>query len=50
MAEPIEMPVWVGLERTQGRMCYLGMHITATWRIRLNRLSAEAMQSSVKLL
>ena len=36
---------------TSWRQCaHMGRHISATWRIRLNRLSAVAMQSYVKLL
>jgi len=39
-----------GLGCAQGSMCYMGVHIGANSRIRLNRLCAAAMLPFVKLL
>jgi len=60
-AEPIDLPfglwTWVAEESTSStifarwRQCgHMGRYIGATWPIRLNRLSAVAMRSYVKLL
>jgi len=38
------LPWRCGLGWAQGRMCYLGVHIGATWRIQLNRPCATVMQ------
>ena len=43
-AEPIEMPLGYGLGWAQGSTCQIGVHIGATWRIRLNRPCAAAMR------
>ena len=49
-AEPIEMPF--GLWTRVGPRNHVldGVHIGATWQIRLNRPRAEAMQPYIKLL
>jgi len=57
-AEPIDLSfgLWIGVGRrklkfNRIRQCaHMGGHIGATWRIRLNRPSAAAMRSYVKLL
>jgi len=46
-AEPIEVlfGMWTWVDGwVQGSMYYMGVHIVATWRIRLNRPCAAAMR------
>jgi len=57
MAEPIDLLwTWLGRKKHKffNRICQvapiMGEEIGATWRIRLNRLSATAMRPYVKLL
>ena len=55
MAEPIDLPLG-RMKHKFNRMpqvapiSLMGGHIGVTWRMRLNRLSAAAMRSYVKLL
>jgi len=42
-AEAVKMPFGCGLRWVQGSMYWMGVHIVATWRIRLNRLCAAVM-------
>jgi len=49
-AEPIEMQFGMLIRWIQGTMDYMGMHIDAIWRMRLNRPRAASMRPCVKLL
>jgi len=46
MAEALKMPFGCGLEWAQGSTCYVGVHIVATWRIRLNHPCSVAVQKN----
>ena len=56
MAEQIEMPFGLWTRGAEGSMRYMGVHIGATWRIRVNcpcsggSNEAAAMRPYVKLL